>query len=72
MIRAAVAERSGRFDKLLSVGETLLHVHSGDATMVFAIDHLLQTWDDMAIAVFAQLHHDPATAHFVSDGAGGA
>jgi hypothetical protein len=32
MVRAAVAERSGRFDKLLSVGETLLHVHSGDAT----------------------------------------
>ena len=39
---------------------------------VLPVDDLLQARNDVRVAVLAQLHHDPAAAHFVSDGAGGA
>ena len=44
----------------------------GDAAGVFAVDHLFQPGDDVGVAVLAQLHHDPAAAHFVGHRAGGA
>jgi len=44
----------------------------GDATLVFVIDHFLEAGDDVRVAVLAKLDHDPAAAHFVGNGAGGA
>jgi ribosomal protein S5 len=32
----------------------------------------LQARNDVGVAMLAQLHHDPAAAHLVGDGAGGA
>ena len=43
-----------------------------NAALVLAIDDLLQARDDMRVAVLAQFDHDPAAAHLVGDGAGGA
>ena len=43
-----------------------------DTASVFAVDDLLQARDNMGMAVLAQLHHDPAAAHLVGDGAGSA
>ena len=42
----------------------------GDAAGVLAVDDLLQTRNDVSVAVLAQLDHDPAAAHFVRDRAG--
>jgi hypothetical protein len=39
---------------------------------VLAVDDLLQARNDVRMAMLAQLHHDPAAAHFVGHGAGGA
>ena len=44
----------------------------GDAAGVVAVDDLLEPRDDVRVAVFAQFDHDPAAAHLVGDGAGGA
>ena len=44
----------------------------GDAARVLAVDDLVQPRDDMRMAVLAELDHDPAAAHLVRDGAGGA
>ena len=38
-----------------------------DATLVFAVDDLLEARDDMGMAMLAQLHHDPAPAHLVGN-----
>ncbi len=43
-----------------------------DSALVGAVDDLLQARDDVRMAVFAQLDHDPAPAHLVRDSAGGA
>ena len=43
-----------------------------DATLVVAVDDLFQARNDVRVAVLTQLDHDPAAAHFVGDGAGGA
>jgi hypothetical protein len=40
--------------------------------LVLPVDDLFQARDDVRVAVLAQLDHDPAAAHFVGDGAGGA
>ena len=52
---------------------TALPVHRfGNAALVFTVDDFFQARDDMRVAMFAQLYHDPAAAHFVGDCAGGA
>ena len=42
-----------------------------DAAGVLAVDHLLQTRDDVGVAVLAQLYHDPAPPHLVGNGTSG-
>jgi hypothetical protein len=43
-----------------------------NAAGVIAVDDFLQAWNDVGVAVLAELDHDPAAAHLVGDGAGGA
>jgi len=43
-----------------------------DPALVFSINHLLQTRNDMRMTVLAQFHHDPTASHFVGDRASGA
>ena len=52
---------------------TALPIHGlADATLIRAVDNLLQARHDMGMAVLAQLDHDPAPTHLVRHGAGGA
>src|SRR6516225_4568311 len=39
----------------------------GDATSILSVDYLLQTRDDVRLAMIAKLDHDPAAAHLVGD-----
>ncbi|MNR15036.1 hypothetical protein D3C85_1315460 [compost metagenome] len=43
-----------------------------DTALILAVDHLLKPRHDMGMAVFAQLDHDPAAAHFMGHSAGSA
>lgn len=44
----------------------------GNAAGVLAVNDFLQAGDDVGVAVIAKFDHDPATVHFVGDGACGA
>src|SRR6266487_4109352 len=39
---------------------------------LLAVDHLCHAWNDVCMAVFAKLDHEPATAHLVRHNAGSA
>jgi hypothetical protein len=49
-----------------------LPIHGlADAALVLAVDDFFQAWNDVGVAVLAQLDHDPAAAHLAGHGAGG-
>src|SRR4051812_21199270 len=43
---------------------------AGNTAVVIAINYLPKTRDDVCEAMVTELHHNPATAHLVRDGAG--
>ena len=44
----------------------------GDAAWIFTVNDLLQTRDDVRVAVLAEFDHDPAATHLVRDSSSGA
>ena len=42
----------------------------GNAALIFAVDDFPQARNDVGVAVFSQLHHDPSAAHLVSYSSG--
>jgi hypothetical protein len=69
----AVLLEQARRDTVVAEAPAALPPRGGrDAARILAVDDLLQPRNDVRVTVLAQLHHDPAAAHLVGDGAGGA
>ena len=72
LAEAVLLQQAGRQAVVAEAAAALPAGGLGDAAGIFAVDDLLQARNDVGVAVLAQLDHDPAAAHLVGDGAGGA
>ena len=62
---AIVDDQAGR-KLVIAEAATALPMHRlCDAALVHAVDDFLHAWDDVGVAMLAQLDHDPASAHLV-------
>ena len=65
-------QQRGRQSKVAEPTAALPAYSFRNTALVYVINDLLQTWDDMRVAMFAQFDHDPASTHFVRHCAGSA
>jgi hypothetical protein len=69
---AVLLQQAGGEAVVAEAAAALANSRLADAALVLAVDDLFQARNDVRVAVLAQLDHDPAAAHLVGDGAGGA
>jgi len=67
---AVVDDQAGRKAVITKTATALPVCTCRDAALVFTVDDLFETRDDVRMAMLAQLDHDPAATHFVGDCAG--
>ena len=72
-IPPTVIHNQRRREAVVTKTAAALPIHRpGNTALVFTVDDLLQTRNDMRMTMLAQFHHNPAPPHFVRDCAGSA